>query len=81
MNIPINNQIGPLARLQTWRDKKYRENDEEYNQLRNEDDDVSIDQIQQLQKQIDILRNQIDEPKEIKNELNLLGRHIRMGYV
>ncbi|CAF1268470.1 unnamed protein product [Adineta steineri] len=77
MNIPINNQIDPLARLQTWRDKKYREIDEEYNrkvnQLRNESDDVSIDQIQQLQKQIDILKNQIDEPKEIINEWDMFS--------
>ncbi|CAF1568554.1 unnamed protein product, partial [Adineta steineri] len=27
--------IGPLARLQTWRDKKYRENDQEYNRKDN----------------------------------------------
>ncbi|CAF1246448.1 unnamed protein product [Adineta steineri] len=107
MKIQIDNQTGPLARLQTWRDKKYQEIDEEYNrkvkdfktvifkydkqisqmisniqELRNKGDDVSIDQIQQLQKQIGILKNQIndilmDEPKETINELNLAGRHIR----
>jgi hypothetical protein len=102
LRIDNNDPTGPLTMLKTWRDKKYKEIDEEYNhkveelnrkisihdneitrtisniqELLNEGD-VSIDQVKQMQKTIEILTNQVNNLL-INESSDLIGTYIQLG--